>query len=410
MSHIALAIVLLLAPQEKPAPTSVDLKVRAQGDPVVGRKAVPVEELSETLKTRVEEGTTTVTLRIDSLATFAQIRTAISACRQAGISKLELASKKFPPSLSLSYPEEPSIRIQVSPGPRGQEMHLRVRSEVTNLVNLAEQLTRLGQVPIQLAPAPDVPYKTIRKIIVTCVEAGLKNLSFAPAPPRPDSVHVLYLEDRPRKEFRSLYHALVRSGKVSIDVHLVESAPGTPEFLDAFPRDLVDYDVVLVGDFRSFEESDRRELRRFFHEQGGGVVWMAPERHPTCWPGHDMPGITPLRISAIGRPGGPFPAPMSLIVQDSKSSPVQGLDWDRLSGKVHFPWRTGNLDPGATLAVTSRWSPAPPDNAFLVLQEIGKGRSIFVGTTDTWRWGPDAHTFWENVLTWAAKREKKSAD
>ncbi len=410
MSHMTLVFALFLGLQDKPDPSSVDLKVRAQGDPVVGRKPVPVEELLATLKARSSEGVHTVVLRIDSLTTFAQIQNAITACRQAGIANLELASKKFPPSLPLSPAAEPSIQVQVFNGPGGQEMYLRVQSEVTKQADLPGQLKRLGQIPIQFSPASDVPYKTIRKLILICVEAGLRNLSFAPAPPRSAGIRVLYLEDRPRKEFRSIYQMLTRSGKVSMDVRLIESEPGTPEFLDAFPRDLSDYEVVLIGDFRSFEEGDREELRRFVLEQGGGIVWMAPERHPTGWPGHDMPRITPLQVSSIRRPGSPFPVPMSLVVQDTKSSIVQDLDWDQLSGKVHFPWRTGKIDPGATVTVTSRWSASPPDNAFLVLDETGKGRSIFVGASDTWRWGKDAQVFWENALTWAAKREKKASD
>ena len=377
---------------------------------MVGRKATPVEELEAQLKTQVERGLTTVVLRIDSLATFRQIQAAISCCRSAGVKQLEISSKKFPPTLPVSYAEHPSIRVRVFPGPRGEEMHLEVRSEITNLADLPLQLKRLGTIPIQLAPAAGVPYKTLRKIIILCVEAGLRNLSFAPSPAKSTAIQVLYLEDRPRKEFRSIYQTLVRSTKADVNVRLIDSPPGTPEFLDAFPRDLVDYDVVLVGDFRSFEEGDRKELKRFILEQGGGIVWLAPENHPTGWPGHDMPAITPLEISALRGPQSPFPTPISLVVQNTKSSVVQNLDWDRLSQKAHFPWKPGKIDPSAMVPVTSEWTNVPQKNAFLVLQSTGKGRSVFIGAKDTWRWGSDLEVFFENVLTWAAGREKKASD
>ena len=238
--------------------------------------------------------------------------------------------------------------------------------------------------------------------------------------PRSGKLRVLYLEGTPRWEYRYLKNALVRDPSVEVQCFLAsasrdftqESSRGLPSLKapPASEEELFRYDVVIVGQLSgSFLRQHARtlfaRLPGFVRSHGGGVVALAGKDFR--WT-EELENVLPveidekasfdtqeeafsLRLTAPGR------AASFLRLRDD---PRQSRDlWEKRLPGFHGHFRGVAPKPGArTLAERQARGAgtSPRSTPVIVLSSSGKGRSLFVGVDQFWRWraGVDNLYFW----------------
>jgi hypothetical protein len=223
-------------------------------------------------------------------------------------------------------------------------------------------------------------------------------------------LRVLYVEGYPRHESRFLRSLLTgRTGIELIALSAWTDAPADWPSLD-------DIDVVLLGDVAGFDDwladEPMRRLARWVDEGGGLGVVAGPRGMPGALADTPIAGLLPLRIASdVDSPTWPIIAKYSLQwTRAGLHNPLArfGLEpqaaqsvRERLPG---FYWRAaaGPAKPGAVvLAETAEGDGAP--TPLLVLGRYGRGRTLYLGTDETWRWrshpqGDVYERFWMQVL------------
>ncbi|MFK7862512.1 MAG: VWA domain-containing protein [Granulosicoccus sp.] len=223
---------------------------------------------------------------------------------------------------------------------------------------------------------------------------------------------ILYVEGEPRWEYKFLRRALNNHPMVEI-VSLLRTSPNkfyrqgvrdAEELADGFPSSrevLFSYDAVIVGSLEAAELSTDQQLAlRDFVSVRGGTLMMLGGRHGLADGGWGrsvvaaaLPVILDARLAAetFTRERRQVLPTVSgfrtdwLSLGDTNSLNVeawQGLpelaDWQAL----------GNVKPGAVVLLEHVQLDANVSDIepLLVSQRYGKGTSLVLGTSGTWRW------------------------
>ncbi len=260
-----------------------------------------------------------------------------------------------------------------------------------------------------------------------------------------EKIRVLFVDGYPRWDYRYLKNALVRDHTVVVQVLLQSSdddfpQEGTPgaEPLRGFPgsaKELFQYDVVILGDAdpRALESPSAtwqealENLRTFADEFGGGVCFVAGPRHdPGAYRDTPLAALLPVVLPAdAGRPdlNRTFATSFKYkLSPEGRDHPIVRLEedpdrnaelWedndggnDGLPGQFWFH-RADGLKPGATALVLH---PSERDRGnrpvpLVAVQPYGRGRTMFVGFDDSWRWRHIVgdrwfYRFWRQGVTW----------
>lgn len=240
-------------------------------------------------------------------------------------------------------------------------------------------------------------------------------------------IQVLYIEQRPRWEFRYLQAMMIRDRRLEPKFVLLEGDPelskeeGSP-YLAEIPRshdDWMKYDVVVIGDVdsRSFNDAQMQSINELVSGFGGGVIFIAGKKFmPDTYRRTVLESLFPVEFegsSPIGSaieskaehldltPAGQNSSMLRLANTDDANINV----WKNLPG-VYWTARVTRAKPAAEVLVddpspekASRSGPMP----VVALQSYGSGQSLFVGTDETWRWrrnvGEKYYTrFWGQIL------------
>lgn len=266
---------------------------------------------------------------------------------------------------------------------------------------------------LEIPPDPEdaVPENNVRLLRVRVVDAKLK---------------ILYVDGRPRFEYRHLSDALTRDRNVSVHVLLADADPGYRqrrsieggvESISAFPRtekELFAYDVVILGDIAPdasrglFADPDQQMawLERFVEEWGGGLIFLAgPEANPARFRNTPLEALLPVELGD-GTDSGftdeeVFPLRTTLgrghaLLQLEPDPTHSGRNEDlwvgppgvRLRG---FYWTAPVGREKVGTEVFLRHPTAIPSGqaegrALLASMWYGRGRTLLVGTDEVWRW------------------------
>ena len=263
-------------------------------------------------------------------------------------------------------------------------------------------------------------------------------------------LRVLYVEAYPRYEFRFVKTLLeretesARSRAVDLDVLWLDASAGhwqldksTERLRGALPTktQLFEYDAIIYGDVNPAllpkANAFYADLSEFVRERGGGLVVLAGEQaNPhKLWDSPLAELLPILPTDAVAKSGGPPPTPENPGLREEylpKPTPLGRTHpmlrfssneaeneriWSTLKG---FYWGSSGYrrKPAAEVLATHPNKPADGEaNAKhpLILQQfVGKGRVVFLGFDETWRWRFRSqeerfNQFWGQLLTAVAR-------
>ena len=247
---------------------------------------------------------------------------------------------------------------------------------------------------------------------------------------QPLKIRVLYVEGRPRFEYRYLKNRLIRANQ---DINarcwlaeagrdfVQEASPGLPA-LRRVPLSaeelLNDFDVVIIGDVDPQRISpDPLDAGRFinavaeFVSKGGGLLMLAGERHnPNSFRGTLLEDLLPVFLSreaARSEEFKPLPSDPKLPhpVTRVASSPADTMKfWNDVSPL--WWWQpVDGLKPGAQAWLINPDETDDNGQAGIVAASIfaPEGRVGWLGTDESWRWRDPSiehylSRFWRSIL------------
>ena len=218
-----------------------------------------------------------------------------------------------------------------------------------------------------------------------------------------EKIKVLYVEGKPRWEFRYLRWVLLRDPRLDVRFLMTDGDPAlagsSPRHIGALPQnkeDLFKYDLIILGDVPAgyFNTEQLELIDELVKERGGSLMMLAgPVAAPTSYKDTAIADILPIKIGAGSwNPvsNGTHPVVTSAgRLSQSTSLSLSDETTDRIWQKVNRMHRLPPVDgakAGATVLLTHSGSPDGFDQYPLVAwQRYGTGKSLFVGTEDLWR-------------------------
>lgn len=237
-------------------------------------------------------------------------------------------------------------------------------------------------------------------------------------------VKILLVEGAPRWEYKFLQTALLRDRRVDAkflpaggDRRTLTSGP---PYLPAFPAqraELFAFDLLILGDVpMSYVGPEKAAWIRDFVREGGSLIVLAGRQHmPASWHGGPLAEVLPIEF-APGRGTRndqertqPF---QPVLTREGARSEMLSLEdtpeesariWQTLPG-FHWTFNATRLRPGAVAyTVHPRLKAGEAPLPVYAGQFYGKGRVLFLGSDETWRWradhGEKTHgRFWGQVI------------
>jgi hypothetical protein len=248
-------------------------------------------------------------------------------------------------------------------------------------------------------------------------------------------IRVLLADSQPRYEFRHLRNVLERDWAVELTMHIVRPymspirGPGYAHQLPTEPRELLEYDLFILGDIaREHLPPDFLDgLAKHVQTTGGALVVIAGRQgHFRELNGTPLARLLPVELSseyaASGGPAYPFRAELTsdgarhLITQMSGAKEENRRIWEEEIEPIRWSATVGELRPGAvSLLVHPERMSGPGSMPIVAVQAAGAGKVMWVGTGDTWRWRKEVgdlyhYTFWAQAIRWLTRRQFTDAD
>jgi hypothetical protein len=217
-----------------------------------------------------------------------------------------------------------------------------------------------------------------------------------------DKIKVLYVEGKPRWEYRYLRQVLLRDHRLDVKFLLTEGdrdqALASEQYLTDFPEEAAKafyFDLVILGDVPAsyFSRAQLARTEELVQKHGGSFLMLAGQQHaPLTYAGTPIASLLPVRVRTDGYQD--VDDTLAPAIADADSA-VMTLEAPRdrnqeLWSLVHPMYKLPMLDgakPGATvLATISRGIVRPADAYPLIAwQRYGSGKTLFVGTDQLWR-------------------------
>jgi hypothetical protein len=218
-----------------------------------------------------------------------------------------------------------------------------------------------------------------------------------------EKIHVLYVEGKPRWEYRYLRQVLLRDHRLDVKFLLTEGdrdqALASDQYLVDFPEDAAKafhFDLVILGDVPAsyFARAQLARIEELVQKHGGSLLMLAGSRHaPVSYVGTPIASVLPVRLRTEGwqdtdesvtpvvAEGAGESAVMTLEVPASRNQEL----WSLVHPLYKLPILEG-AKPGATvLATLSRGATRGEPYPLIAWQRYGSGKSLFVGTDQLWR-------------------------
>ncbi|HYV03879.1 MAG TPA: glutamine amidotransferase, partial [Blastocatellia bacterium] len=318
------------------------------------------------------------------------------------------------------------------------ELLLRAGSRKTVKVELSEDnhLLRTQDVAVQADAT------TVARVSFTASSPGLHRYRFTAVPspdePIPDNnsqellievedgrPKVLYIEGEPRWEYGKLRDAVAEEKNVVL-VSVLRSADGkfyrqgvenAEELGGGFPKseeDLFKYDAIMIGSVEAtfFTFDQLKAIEQFVSRRGGALIALGGSKSFNAggYGATPLADLLPIYLTGAGTKGEieEFKAMPSDRGRDHPASrlveqPDANLKaWEQMPA-ITLPEVITETKPGATVILEAREKNrvAP----LLVEERYGRGRTLALLASDTWRWrmmleskNSSFETFWRNLL------------
>ena len=237
-----------------------------------------------------------------------------------------------------------------------------------------------------------------------------------------EKIQVLYVEGKPRWEYRYLRQVLLRDHRLEVKFLLTEGdrdqALASDLYLTDFPEDAAKafhFDLVILGDVPSsyFSRAQLERVEELVQKHGGSFLMLAGHRHaPLSYVATPIASLLPVRLRTEGWrdvPDAVHPvvsagaADSAVVTLEAPAARNQRL-WSLVRPMYKLPILDG-AKPGATvLAEVSRGGRRGEAYPLIAWQRYGSGKSLFVGTDKLWRLrfkqGDKYHArFWGQTIT-----------
>jgi uncharacterized membrane protein len=242
---------------------------------------------------------------------------------------------------------------------------------------------------------------------------------------------VLYMEGEPRWEHGKLRHALSRNEKNVTLVSILRSGEnkfyrqgvtGEGELVSGFPQteeELFAYHGLMLGSVEAafFSADQLRNIEAFVARRGGGLLALGGRNSfdGGKYAGTPIAALLPLALNGSAGTAADASAPLfkPVLTVRGQSHAVTRLSEDRaLSQKIwnelptiSVPQGLAGVKPGATVLLEARKTSGGPAVPLLAQQRYGRGQTLALTASDTWRWQmkmdakSNAHeTFWRQML------------
>jgi von Willebrand factor type A domain len=259
----------------------------------------------------------------------------------------------------------------------------------------------VGELPLQ-ASVPTLPEEIAKDN--NSVEGKLRVMD--------SKIHVLYIEQEPRWDFRYLLAFLQRDRRLDVHCVLINGEPGLDKipdspFLADLPKDregIFRYEILILGDVNPADLGETRMqlIREWVEQANGGMIFLAgPKFDPSAYERTPLEALLPIvpdtSVTAEQRSGrAKEPFKLTLTPTGEMSSylrvaddPAENLaQWAAFSG-VRWTASVAKAKPGAeVLLADGRQERAGTDGPMpvIAIQGYGSGECVFIGTDETYRW------------------------
>lgn len=220
---------------------------------------------------------------------------------------------------------------------------------------------------------------------------------------------VLYVEARPRWEYRWIKDLIVREHTIDSSVMLLSAdrdfaqEGNTPiSRLPNSPEEWEPYDVIVLGDVHAdfFSAPQQDMIRTHVAERGAGLLFIAgPQGNPSTYGGSALAALLPMRgnlnIPPIGEPVLMKPTDTAHRLSVLQMMLGERDAWETLTSPSQ-PWATlrwalrlerRTLKPAVeVLATTTQPLDEGEGLPLVTFMRFGAGQSAFVATDEVWRW------------------------
>ena len=222
-----------------------------------------------------------------------------------------------------------------------------------------------------------------------------------------NKLRVRYLERSPRWDFRFLRNAMLRDPRIELNWRL-----GASEF-DL--SGLADDDLLFLGDMPSGWLHTHAQTIADFVDAGGGLLLQPGRQH--AWEhvmGSKLADLLPVQLPS-GESSPRMRAYLPEVTQVGRQHPAS-MEWGRFlddsdvhsSHLFHWYYPVQSLKPSAAALMvhpTERVSDQPVP--LVAYQHYGRGRILYVGLDELWRWKkglPESEFYqlWSPAVQWLA--------
>ena len=218
-----------------------------------------------------------------------------------------------------------------------------------------------------------------------------------------EKIKVIYVEGKPRWEYRYLRRVLLRDHRLNVKFLMTEGdrdlALHSEENLAEFPVEAekaFDFDLVILGDVPSsyFSPAQLKRIEELIRQREGSLLMLAGFEHaPASYIGTPIEDLLPVKIGAEGWRNVPdevFPRitaageRSAIAVLEAPAEANEKL-WSQVRPMYRLP-AIGEVKGGATvLAELSEGGMGGAGYPLISWQRVGRGKSMLVGTDQLWR-------------------------
>ncbi|MDA0836143.1 MAG: VWA domain-containing protein [Planctomycetota bacterium] len=216
-----------------------------------------------------------------------------------------------------------------------------------------------------------------------------------------EQIKVLYIEGKPRWEFRYLRQVLRRDHRLDVKFIMTEGdadlAKYSREYLTRFPTDAAGafrFDLVIVGDVRSsfFQPEELTRIEELIRTRGGSFLMIAGNSYsPGDYEGTIIENMLPIRLAGGKRAVSQEVYPV--LTTAGKLSSVVRIEgdeeqsveiWKRVRPLFSVP-AVNDVKPGAMVLIGLSGSESDRSYPLMAWHRYGTGKSLFLATDQLWR-------------------------
>lgn len=252
---------------------------------------------------------------------------------------------------------------------------------------------------------------------------------------------ILYIEGEPRWEYGKMREAVAEEKNVTL-VSLLRSADGkyyrqgienAEDLAAGFPKseeELFKYDALIIGSVEAtfFSFDQLRAIEQFVLRRGGALIALGGAKSFTAGGYQNTPfaDLLPIYLGSQPPPPSdtqtfkPYPSdrgrdhPAARLAEQTDASLKA---WEQMPA-ITLPETASGIKPGATVILEARSvSDKNRSVPLLIEQRYGRGRTLALMASDTWRWrmmlefkNKSFDTFWKNLLRYLVESTRKKIE